>query len=288
MNTMKKILCPVDFSEYSAAALKAAGGLAEILGAELAVLHARRIEAPIYFTVAQTKALKEQLRRSDRAAWKYTEKFVNRHLPPELVDSIKVIEGDAVDAVLKALQKSKADLVVMGTHGRTGLTRIRLGSVAESVLRQTKKPIVTVGPQALKSGRVGKIQNVFCPVDYSELSHRALEWASEIAEKAGARLTVGHVQTDGSSASEAERARQVLCGSIPTDMRGRCSIEEVVRQGRPAEQIVREAEKLKADLVVLGARPRHDLGSLLFGSTTETVIRSATCPVLSVIAESRE
>jgi nucleotide-binding universal stress UspA family protein len=287
MTKIERILCPIDFSKYSAAALKVAAALAQSFGARVAVLHTQRIEAPIYFTFAQTKALEAQLRRSDRAAHKYAEKFVKEHIDRSLLESVKVVDGDAVESILRALEKSRADLLVMGTHGRTGLARIRLGSVAESVLRQASRPVLTVGPQALGAARRGQIQRVLCPVNYSELAHRALEYAVAIAEKAEAELIVGHVQEGDGPAKDTDRAHQDLCGWIPKEMRGRCSVHEVVRHGRPAEQIALEAERSKADLLVVGARARHDLGSILFGSTTEAVIRSAPCAVLSVIADEK-
>src|SRR5487761_521587 len=137
----KHILCPIDFSEHSAAALRTSAVLAKAFEAELIVLHAQRLEVPVYFTEAQTTALKSQLRRSARSALAFTEEFSGKYLPPDLPRSVKVVEGDPVSAVLDGLQKFKAGLAVIGTHGRTGLTRIRLGSVTESVLRQTTAPL---------------------------------------------------------------------------------------------------------------------------------------------------
>ena len=78
---------------------------------------------------------------------------------------------------------------------------------------------------------------------------------------------------------------QHLCKWIPANIRAHCAVKEVVKQGGAAEQIVEEAEKSQADLLVIGAQPRSLLGAVLLGSTTELVIRSASCPVLSVIGK---
>lgn len=288
MFKLERILCAVDFSEHSAAALRVTGGLAKALNAEVIVLHAQRLEAPVYFTVAQIKALNAQMRRSLRAARKYVEDFAAKNLPAGLAHSTLVVEADPVDAILRTLKESTADLLAMGTHGRTGLARLRLGSVSESVLRQADRPILTVGPRVRQSPSLGMFRRVLCPVNYSELAHRSLEYAVAIAEATGAELIVTHVLEASAKPSELETARQALCDWVPGDLRARCSVREVVRSGNAAEHTLLEAEQSQADLLVIGAQHRDVLGSLLFGSTTETVIRSAPCPVLTVVMKKTE
>ena len=280
----QKILCPVDFSPQSGAALRVAGGLAGIFGAELTVAHARQIELPLYFTKAQVEMLKAQMRRSGKASRAYLEDFAAKYVPAGFSYSLLVMEGDPVAAILKSLTESRAGLLVMGTHGRTGLTRIRMGSVAESVLRQVSLPILTVGPHVRPSASRGTIRRVICPVNYSDLARRALDHAVAIAEKAGAELIVTHVLESSAEAKDAEKERETLCGWLPNDMRDRCTLREVVRRGHAAEQIILETQDSEADLLVIGAQRCSFLGSLLFGSTTESIIRGAPSPVLSVIA----
>ncbi len=280
MFKLERILCAIDFSKHSAAALRVAGGLAQAAGAEVTLLHVQRLEAPEYFTVAQVKDLSAQLRRSLRAARKYTEDFAAQHLPKGVEHSTIILEADPVDAILKTLQESKADLLAMGTHGRTGLTRFRLGSVSESAMWQASKPVLTTGPGVRLAPGLGTIRKVLCPVDYSELAHRAVEHAAAIAEMTGAELLVTHVLED---AGKPPAARRQLCDWVPSDVRKRCTVREVVRSGQPAEQTLLEADRSQADLIVIGAQHRNVLGSLLFGSTTEMVIRGAACPVLSVV-----
>jgi nucleotide-binding universal stress UspA family protein len=278
-----RILCPIDFSEHSAAALRVAGNLARVFGAEVRVLHAQRFEAPVYFTSAQLQALKTQLRRSLRAARKLVEDFAAQHLPEDVARSMQVVEQDPVEAILNGHREWRADLLVMGTHGRTGLTRLRLGSVMESVLRQVPGPILTVGPGS-KVSALGSIRRVLTPIDFGKLSRETFQYSVDLAEQAGAEVTALHImeqpQEDGHDQTAGE-----LCGWVPPQARARCTVREVVRQGTPADRIVAEAKRLQADLIVLGARPRSSLGRLMFGSTTETVIRTAPCPVLSVIQQ---
>jgi nucleotide-binding universal stress UspA family protein len=280
----KHILCPTDFSEHSAAALRVAGGVAKAFGAKVIVLHAQRLEAPVYFTTAQTQALKAQLRRSARAAWNFVNNFAAEHLPKEAQYSVLLMEDDPVQAVLSVLRDARAGLVVMGTHGRTGLARVRMGSVMESVLRQVSAPVLTVGPRIKPTPTLGTIRRVLCPVKYGELSVAALEHASALAEKARAELLVTHVLENRPEGEVSpEEGLKKLCAWVSPEVRRRCAVKEAIRRGNAAEQIVEEVKDCHADLVVVGAHPRSFLGTILFGSTTELVIRYAPCPVLAVI-----
>ncbi|MBZ5542769.1 MAG: universal stress protein [Acidobacteriia bacterium] len=276
-----RILCPIDFSEHSAAALRMAGSLARAFGAEVRVLHAQRFEAPIYFTSAQLQALNTQLRRSLRSARKFVENFTAQHLPEDVARSVRVVEQEPVEAILRMHKEWRADLLVMGTHGRTGLTRIRLGSVMESVFRQVRSPILTVGPDA-RVPPVGPIRRVLSPIDFSAMSRETFQCAVDLAERTNAEVIAVHI-LEGPPEGHDEQAVSALCDWVSPQARARCTVREVVREGTPPERIVAEAKASRADLIVLGARPRSYLGGLVFGSTTEEVIRTAPCPVLSII-----
>jgi nucleotide-binding universal stress UspA family protein len=278
----QRILCPVDFSRYSAAVLKTAGNLAKSLGADLTVLHAQAMDAPAYFTTAQEQALKAQLRRSRRVAEKQLVALADEHLPEGVRRSLVVVENDPARAILREFRRSRADWVVMGTHGRTGLTKFRLGSVMESVLGQLRAPLVTVGPRVKSRATLGALKRILCAVDFSDASMKAVEQAAGLAEKTGAELAVAHVVEEAKGAGALEADRQWLCGWVSPKLRKHCSIDEIVRQGNPAEQIVSTADDSRADLIVLAAEPRRFLDSLFFGSTVEKVIRHASSPVLVI------
>jgi len=283
MNTFapQHILCPVDFSDQSAAALRVAGIIAQAFGSEVVVLHVQRLEAPVYFTVAQTQALRGQLRRSARAAKKHASEFAHKHLPELVAHRVMVMEDDPVSAILKTQHEIGADLIAMGTHGRGGLARVRLGSIAESILHQAEVPILTVGPRMKLTPTRDAIRRVLCPVNYRPSSQTALEHATALAARTGAELTVAHID-EAPLGKRAQDSLAQLCELIPATVRAHCTVKEVVKQGSAAEQIIDEAEKSHADLLVIGSQPRSFLGAVLLGSTTELVIRSAACPVLSV------
>jgi nucleotide-binding universal stress UspA family protein len=246
------------------------------------VLHAQRLEAPVYFSKAQTRALNAQLRRSARAAWGYINDFATQNLPEDVSHTILLLEEDPVGAVLRVAKELHAGLVVMGTHGTTGLARIRLGSVTESVLRQVSVPALTAGPRIKPSPRLARIRRILCPVNYSELARAALEYAAGLAEKLEAQLVAMHVLEHPGHHEDSDPVRR-LCDWLPAEVRSRCEVKEAILEGRASEQIVSEARRSRADLIVLGAQPRSFVGTVLFGSTSELVIRNALCPVVSVI-----
>ena len=278
---LKRILCPVDFSGHSTQALQFAGKLAKASGAELIVLHAQHYEFPIYFTAAQTEELKAQLRKNERAARSYLDNYVNDHLAPSVRRSIVLKEGEPVGEILAAQEEHQVELVVMGTHGRTGLTRVRLGSVMESVLRVAEVPVLSVGPHVSPPPTGASFRRVLCSTDLRNLDHRICDWAAKLAELTGAELTILHVVENGViEDSPNEAIRQKLCDWVSSSIRGRCSMKELIRHGNASQQIAAQASG--ADLLVIGAHQRGSIETALFGSTTETLVRIAPCPVLTI------
>jgi nucleotide-binding universal stress UspA family protein len=277
----KRMLCPVDFSEISATALRTAGRLATALASDLTVLHAQRWEFPLYFTAAQIQELETQLRKSDQAAQKYFEDFVARNLPGEAPRSYRFVEEEPVAAILRAAGEIAADLIVMGTHGRTGWNRFRLGSVMEGVLRQVVVPVLAVGPGASSANGAAAVRDILCPVDFDALSKTTLEAAVFLARETGARLTVLHVlEREPEAEDSLKAAEERLCEWVRVEGKEQCALRHVVRHGHAVQAIVDEAKRISCDLLVIGAKPRPRLRSIMFGTTTESLIRTAPCPVL--------
>ena len=246
--------------QHSTQALRFAGRLAEAFGAELIVLHAQQFEFPIYFTAAQTEDLKAQLRKEERAARSYLDEYVNQHLASSVKRSAVLKEGDPVAEILAALKDYQAGLVVMGTHGRTGLTRVRLGSVMESVMRVAEVPVLSVGPHVSSPPAGTRFRRVLCSTDLRSRDHRICDWAAKLAEMTGAELTVLHVveKTAGDDSPD-EAIRQKLCEWISPSIRGRCSVKEIIRREERSRTNRQEAEVSGADLLVVGAYPRSRL-----------------------------
>lgn len=140
------ILCPVDFSDGSAAALETAARLASAAGVPLKVVYATHFEAPPYFTESAQMELARQLVNARLAAQDALSAWCDPFLPPGLKVTYDIVERPPVDAIKHAAEGLPNCWIVMGTHGRTGLRRLLLGSVTERTLRDAGVPVLTIPP----------------------------------------------------------------------------------------------------------------------------------------------
>ena len=275
----RKILCPVDLSPVSDGILKWAGLFAHTLTAPLEVLYADWWEPPRYFSEAQIQQLTHQEQEGEKVVKTELETVVKAALGDLVPYNVTVVEGHPTERILERAKESKAGLIVMGSHGRTGMARLRLGSVAEDIVRSAACPVLIV-KAAETGGRAPSVRNILCPINFTSLSHRSLELASELAAAFGAKLWVAHA-TDHEE-MQAEEVRQRLCDWVPQEVRGRCQISEVVGRGNPAEQIILMAREHSADLIVMGAQHRPFLEFTTLGTTTERVMRHSLASVLVI------
>ncbi len=271
------ILVPVDFSDVSAEALRTAFLLREHCGdGKVVAVYANWFEAPPYFTSGRLDELQKQFQRSIHLAEEALGAFVRSTLGrmPESV-KVRVIEALPADGIMRLTALEKPDLIVMGTHGRSGLNRWMLGSVAERILRESTVPVLTV-----RGAPTGPVRRVLCPVHNTDLSRQALTLAAGISACFDASLTVFHVVEPSG-----DNAVSDLCSWIPMEERSRCDIRELVRHGDASEEIVRLAAEEPYDLVVLGAPRRRFFEGMVLGTTAIRTVRHAPCPVLSVGAD---
>jgi nucleotide-binding universal stress UspA family protein len=291
-----RVLCPVDFSDPSLRALHHAAAIAASSGAALHVLHVVPEVVPPALPLilaVPRPIIEDALAHAARAL----DAFITRAglaSPPVAV----VRDGPAVEAIVGYATEVGADLIVLGSHGREGLGHQLFGSTAERVLHKAPCPALVVPVHADEPGAADRVrfQRLLCAVDFSPMSLRALALALSTARDHAASLTVVHVvealgedDLDGSPPvvvrEHVERltaaARDRLHAAIARDLHAELSITEVVRYGRAAHAILREADERDADLIVVGAQGHHGLGLLMLGSATHTVIRRATCPVLT-------
>ncbi len=286
-----RILCPVDFSDLSRLALKYAAAGARAFGSTLTVFHAQRFELPAYFTRGQIAELTGQRHAQQEKAKAFLRLHVRKALGLQATQfpvKFEVVDAHPVDAVLSAARRHRADLIVMGTHGRGGSRRLWLGSVTETVIRQAGVPVFVARQKQhefIDTGdawTVPRLATILCPVNFSEAARAGLEHAASLARQFGARLVAACVVEPGDLRGIAEARRQLaswLEGNGPAE----CKVRVVVHRGQsPAEEIVSLASNAKADLVVLGAQPRRLLQTWLWGDTTEFVLRHAPAPVLVV------
>jgi nucleotide-binding universal stress UspA family protein len=190
---------------------------------------------------------------------------------------LAVTEGSAPMAILEETEKTNTILIALGTHGRGGFEKLRLGSVAESVLRESDCPVLTVGPNVEPVGSV-EIKSIVCPVDFSAESENALRYAAELAGLFDADLNVIHV-----AASSEEEDLAALCSWVPAETKGQCKLQELVRRGDVSEEILREAADVSADLIVIGVS-HGTFSDATLGEKTTEILRDASCPVITVSA----
>ncbi len=274
----KKILCPLDLSAASGTVLGWARLFAETYQAKLELLHAEWAEYPPYFFPSQQAELEARSGQHRAALGQALAKLAKEALGPDISPEITVVEGPAVEVILNQAASAKPDLIVMGSHGRSGISRMRLGSVAENVVRETSTP--TLIAKAHTNGAHAKISRVLCPVNLTEGAHRPLQLSAEIAGAFGAQLVVLHAVEEG--VFDLTARQQDLCQWVPAEVRGHCDLVEVVRHGNAAEQILLTARERGADLIVLEAGRRPFLDFTILGTTAERVIRHADSAVLVV------
>ena len=139
-----KILVPVDFNPLASAALEYAAEVAARAGGTLVVMYADTFEPPVELMAMQIPAVTAAIEESKAKTAEELAEYVNEHVDETLEMETEVREALPVPAILAAIAEHGPDLVVMGTHGRGGLTRLLFGSVTEAVLRQASVPVLTI------------------------------------------------------------------------------------------------------------------------------------------------
>jgi nucleotide-binding universal stress UspA family protein len=299
MVSIRRILCPVDFSEHSRRALDHAQAVAAWYHSAVTVLHV----APIMPVAAYAPmsgmppyvGLTSDARQALMSSMRDFAAGGQASVPIEF----EIREGHPSAVILAKADEISADLIVLGTHGRSGFERWVLGSVTEKVLRQALCPVLTVPTRA---SEIAGSSHVVCAVDFSECSMHALDYAISLAEEAHASLTVIHVielppdiprevhetvmlgprnhREYIALAEQAGRAR--LADAVPERVRSSLTVDTVLAAGKPYREILRVAAEHSADLIVVGVHGRGAIDRMLFGSTTQHLVRQAACPVLTI------
>jgi nucleotide-binding universal stress UspA family protein len=297
MIRIERILCPVDQSDIARRALDYAVTLAKRYSASVCAVQVVSIGLPTvdYPPAPAELALTPETQRQHEAD---LDAFVAPARREGVTVTTQVHGGYIVEQLLLEAERCAADLIVIGTHGRAGLQRLVLGSVAEKVLRRAKSPVLTVPPAAsVAPDALALPRTIVCAIDFSDASLRALEYAMSLAQESDATLVLMHVVdwaaetwavgTHGAALAEYTSARKteaerLLRDAVPAPAREWCTPEILVTEGKPWREILRVAGDRKADIVVLGVLGRGAVDLTLFGSTTHHIVREASCPVLTV------
>lgn len=308
-----RILVPLDGSPLAEGILPEVAELARLQGAEIMLLRVALAHTfpGVDATDAQVHAVEE--------AEGYLAGVERQLVAQGITVSRAVRYGHAAGEILDHAQARDAGLIAMSTHGRSGVVRLVLGSVAEAVLRASPVPVLLLRSRAPVPSQAGEaargvttevparpaelptptFRHILCPVDFSADSDRAMEYAEELAQRFQADLTVLHVVYD---------PLDITCSHIPHPPLEQLR-EEMIREGEkilqrrmrrrlrflprakstvvagpPYRQIIRYAQEHHADLIVMGTQGLTGLDRLIMGSTAERVVRTAPCPVVSIRA----
>ncbi len=213
--------------------------------------------------------------------------------------------GNAVETILRAIEECGAKLVVVGTHGRTGVARLVLGSVAEEVLRRSPVPVMLVHEPVIDGQEHNRafadaatLKKILVPIDFGPASDAAVEQAVTLASASSAELTLLHVYEAPVFAYPGAPFIAIEDISIALEKSARAGIDTVVhqltgrvprvagliRQGSAWRHINEVAQEIRADLLVLGTHGRQGVPRALIGSVAEKVVRTSLIPVLTVHA----
>ncbi len=298
MEQIRNILVAVDFSEASDWAAEYAAVLAARNGAHLHVVHVRVLSDDLYEEGLQDH---ERFQGAlDRAA------ETRLYNTPRRVDvdvSRAALRGTSAAAEIVDYAADHAiDLVVVGTRGRTGLTHILLGSVAQAVVRLSPVSVLVVShAEGSRPSDRAEFRDILCPVDFSDASKKAFDAALALAQRNGARLRALHVvdeipypsfyRTSPSPvADDPSRIRQRALKEMKKlhGDDGDVAVEPLVADGRAPRKIVEVAQEHRVDLIVMGSVGLSGMRRVLVGSVAEKVLRTAHCPVLIVKGEAAQ
>lgn len=271
------ILVPTDLSEAAAHALRYASALGERLGAHLLVIYANTFIPPIDFMSGMATEVEVSRDTVIGLATSDLRKHAEQNIRGRVAYDLRVIVDEPLHAIVAQARESGANLVVMGTHGRTGMRRLMFGSVTEAVMRVIPVPVIAVNPSTKDTADVEKI---LCPVTFTPACRDALRDAAALSRNPNARIVLlGLSDDDDVYMTTAERLR----GWMPPELADRCDIQ-LVSGPDVAEQIVMIARTVHADLIAFGIPAGRSVAESLRGTMAERVVQQSNCPVLTVSA----
>jgi len=292
--TIHRILYATDFSSISEPAWDSAKQFARLFGAEVVLLHVVP-PLPVLPTKGNLPELYDELIQSAR---REAEAGFDRLLASVAGSGINVRihleDGPPAQRILEVAAKEAADLLIVGTHGRTGLSRAIFGSVADRLVRQAPCPVLTVQPTLREVPR-REIRRLCYATDFSPTARAAWPWVVAIARPSGAQVDLVHVTfqpvPDRHLSAEAlarmthmlheqgrTEAERFLAGSeLPREQIRLC-----LTHGDPGEQIVHRVQEQADDLIIMGTHGWSGVVRWMLGSVAHHVIQAAPCPVLTI------
>ena len=283
----KNILLATEFSPASEAALPHALTIAGHYGSKLFVAH---VVSPEFRDLEPSETTASIIEHDRGLTEQKLEPLLSAARQKGISCQPLIGEGAIWDVLLEMIQQNGIDLIVVGTHGRRGLSKLLLGSVAEEVFRRAPCPVLTVGPKTAETRSLDvKLGHILYPVEFVPDSSDAAAYAVSLAEAYHTKLTYMNVFGETVPFPEAiahiqEPVKRWMDDHIPaeSDLRERTGFE--VGFGPAAEAILKFARDRDVDLIVMGLRRLDPVMAAHFDKpdTAYEVVRTAPCPVLTV------
>ena len=293
-----KILVPLDGSELAERALNPALTLAQQVKGE-AILLSVPVLKQMFVSGGNGYSLmlpEESLQESQQEMMGYLQTVAQNWAFPDVTLRTEVISGDEASVIVETAAAENVDLIVMSTHGYSGLTRWMLGSITEKVLRAAPCPVLVVRS-------LDPISRILITLDGSELAEYSLEPGLEFARRFGGEVTLlrveqsmkspltrfGQPQITGETQREDKLQKKIyeiakiyLARLVESHRRAGQHIETAVSINSPADGILDFAELNQTDLIVMSTHGRTGLAHWVYGSVTEKVMRGAGCAMLII------
>ncbi|MEX0769554.1 MAG: universal stress protein [Balneolaceae bacterium] len=284
---INKILVPVDFSELSTKALEVAGKIAAIFEAQVTPVH---IHIPITeldepYALGMSSSVYQDYDRVEANLAERLSEIAGDFISGDRLDEPVILFGNPAQSIVELSESY--DFIVMSTHGRTGFSRLLLGSVAEKVLRLAHVPVMVVENES----RVERFENILVTTDFSENASTAYPIAIEFAKKAGSRLHLLHILSfdqfeDDEKVPSVQNLRKerlkVTAMEAFHDIREKVTFEVIPSADSPHETILQHVKENDYNLIIMATVGRTGIKYLMMGSTTANVVRHVETAVLSI------
>lgn len=285
--SIRNILFATDFSDCSAAALPVALALAKRYGAALFLTHVLPPE-PHYELPLEPEPDATNVRKQE--ARKHFDALLASGILNDVVHEPILRCGEFWETLQDVIASRAIDLIVCGTHGRQGLRKMMLGSIAEKIFRLAACPVLTVGPHAKLPA--GDIAHILFATDFTPPSLAAFPFAYSLAERECARLTLAHVVQPAPPAIDA-----VILPSVDADISADAmkklqqivdahpplpAAPEILVLNGPVKALLDIAAQRNTAVIVMGVRHKSSIATHFPWSVADAIVSDATCPVLTV------
>ena len=274
---LKTILVPLDGSPAAEAVLPYVELLASRTGAEVKLL-----------TVTD----------EDATASDYLDDVAAELTSRSLACSARTVSGGEAEAILDEADAISADLIAMSTHGRSGVVRWILGSVASKVLHGSARPLLLVRARDSREDAAPAIERILVPLDGSQTSLAVLPYVEELAAALGARLVLLNVVPPldlypgvgtgaaqlGSLMEDLHKQAQAFLDQVAAEIEGRggASAQTVVTTGFPIDEVSRVGRDVDARLIAMATHGRSGVDRWVVGSVADGVVRRSPLPCLLI------